>query len=114
MTDISLLNHGLIADHLQDGQSTHCVTTPPATPKFEITANVTKQLSTCQPWGITIAGGVPPYTLILQAVNAGNTTNVTIPFGENVFTFINRAQPNIQLLGGWNVFEQVLVINVLF
>jgi hypothetical protein len=99
VTDISL-NHGLIADHLQDGQSTHCVTTPPATPRFEITANVTKQLSTCQPWGITIAGGVPPYTLVVQAINAGGATNVTMPYGEDVFTYINRAPPNIQLLGG--------------
>lgn len=89
----------LDADHLKVGQTTQCVTAPSDIPDFKITANVTKQLSTCQPWGFTITGGVPPYSITLVDVNSPNITNVTIPFGDDSFTFINRAAPNTQLLG---------------
>ncbi|KAF9039345.1 hypothetical protein BJ165DRAFT_381908 [Panaeolus papilionaceus] len=82
------------------GQTTQCVITPKLDPPFTVTANVTgkAKLNTCQPWGLTITGGVPPYNLTLVQPNSPITTNVTIGLGDDVFTYINRANPNSQLL----------------
>jgi len=84
---------------LQAGQTTQCVTTPVSTPPFTVTANVTKDLQTCQPWGFTIKGGVPPYIITLAAPNSPIVTNVTIPYGNDAFTYIDRADPNGELMG---------------
>lgn len=84
---------------LEAGQSTQCVTTPVSTPAFTVTANVTKSLQTCQPWGFTVQGGVPPYVITLAAPNSPVVTNVTMPYGDDAFTYIDRADPNGQLLG---------------
>ena len=89
----------LDADHLKVDQTTQCVPAPSDIPEFKITANVTKQLSTCQPWGFTITGGVPPYIITLVAVNSTTNSNTTITFGDDSFTYINRSAPNTQLLG---------------
>jgi hypothetical protein len=43
-----------------------------------VVANVTDTLTTCQPWGLTIKGGTPPYNLTLAAVNSPVVTNVTM------------------------------------
>lgn len=64
-----------------------------------ITANVTKDLSTCAPWGLTITGGVQPYNIVLAAVDASVVTNITVPQGFDILTYINRANPNSQILG---------------
>jgi hypothetical protein len=86
------------------GQSTQCVTAPLTTPPFTVTANVTSELTTCQPWGLTVKGGVPPYTVTLAELNEPVVTNVTMPFGLDSFTFINRANPNGQLIAGISDF----------
>lgn len=39
---------------------------------------MTDTLTTCQPWGIIIKGGVPPYNVTLAAVNSPIVTNVTM------------------------------------
>lgn len=80
-----------------EGQTTQCVTAP-LTPPFTVTANVTGDLTTCQPWGLTVKGGVPPYNVTLVQPDDPIVTNVTMPFGLDVFTFINRANPNARLI----------------
>lgn len=82
------------------GQTTQCVSTPAEpSPSFTVTANVTGTLETCQPWGITVSGGVPPYTITLAQTNQPVVTNVTMDFGANRFTFPNRALPGGSLIG---------------
>ncbi|KAJ7119480.1 hypothetical protein C8R44DRAFT_788157 [Mycena epipterygia] len=80
------------------GQTTQCV--PPAStdPPFTVTANVTDTLNTCQPWGLTIVGGTPPYNVTLAALNSPIVTNVTMGPDDDAFTFIDRADPNTQLI----------------
>lgn len=87
---------------LEAGQTTQCVTSPSLTPDFTVTANVTKTLQTCQPWGFTVKGGVPPYVISLAALNSPVVTNVTMPHGDDAFTYIDRADPNGQLIGTSN------------
>ncbi|KAF8152348.1 hypothetical protein B0H34DRAFT_113424 [Crassisporium funariophilum] len=81
------------------GPTTQCVATPSTTPEFKVISNVTGDLQTCQPWGFTVIGGVPPYTLTLAAPNSPTVTNATLGYGDNNFTYINRAAPGGQLLG---------------
>ncbi|KJA15469.1 hypothetical protein HYPSUDRAFT_48401 [Hypholoma sublateritium FD-334 SS-4] len=81
-----------------EGQTTQCVTTPPNDPPFTVSANVTGSLEACAPWGITITGGSPPYNITLTETGEPFVTNVTMPFGLNRFTFINRAVSNGQLV----------------
>jgi len=80
------------------GQSTSCITTPPNLPPFTVKANVTDTLTTCEPWGLTISGGVPPYNLTLAALDSPIVTNVTMGPNDDAFTYIDRADPNTQLL----------------
>ncbi|CAA7263778.1 unnamed protein product [Cyclocybe aegerita] len=80
------------------GSTTQCVTGTIQTPEFKVTANVTGDLTTCQPWGLAIKGGVPPYNITLVQPNSPIVTNVTIGFGDNHYTYINRATPNGQLI----------------
>ncbi|KAJ7702650.1 hypothetical protein B0H17DRAFT_1042771 [Mycena rosella] len=80
------------------GASTQCIFTPAVEPAFTVTANVTDALTTCQPWGLTIQGGTPPYNITLAALNAPDATNVTLGPDDSVFTYINRADPGTQLL----------------
>ncbi|KAF8193737.1 hypothetical protein BJ912DRAFT_229914 [Pholiota molesta] len=84
---------------VNEGMNTQCVTTPTLTPAFTITSNVTGDLETCQPWGLTVNGGVPPYIVTLGALGSPVVTNVSMPLGDNMYTFINRAAPNRQLIG---------------
>jgi hypothetical protein len=79
------------------GIDTSCL--PPPTPyEFTVSANVTNTLTTCQPWGITINGGIQPYSVTLAALNSPIITNVTMGPTDNSFTYIDRANPNTQLL----------------
>jgi len=80
------------------GQTTSCVVTPQTTPPFTVTANVTDELTTCQPWGLTVKGGAPPYNVTLLQPNSPVVTNVTMPFGLDTFTFIDRANTNNRLV----------------
>ncbi|KAJ7495217.1 hypothetical protein FB451DRAFT_363936 [Mycena latifolia] len=81
-----------------EGGNTQCIPTAAAEPAFTITANATDGLMTCQPWGLTIQGGTPPYNLTLAALNAPDVTNVTLGPNDSVFTYINRADPDTQMI----------------
>jgi hypothetical protein len=79
------------------GQTTECIISGNNT-GFTVSANITDTVNTCQPWGLRIQGGVPPYNLSLAQVNSPVVTNVTIPNGLNGYTYINRATPGYLLL----------------
>ncbi|KAF9476290.1 hypothetical protein BDN70DRAFT_183212 [Pholiota conissans] len=85
--------------NLTAGASTSCIKTPSAS-KFTITPNVTSNsdLTTCDLLGLAIRGGVSPYTLSLVAATSPSVTNVTLPAGDNVYTYINRAAPGGHLV----------------
>lgn len=72
---------------------------PAATTNLAVIGNVTKDLSTCKPWGLKVSGGTPPYNITLAAVGSPVVTNVTLPSGDDVLTWIDRAPPNTQILG---------------
>lgn len=80
------------------GQTTQCIPAASTEPAFTVEANVTTTLTTCQPWGIIIKGGVPPYNVTLAELNSPVVTNVTMGPVDDQFTFIDRADPNRQLI----------------
>ncbi|CAA7263779.1 unnamed protein product [Cyclocybe aegerita] len=80
------------------GNTTSCIATPPQNPQFRFSANVTGDLTTCQPWGLSITGGVPPYTVSIAQPNSFTVTNLSMPAGTDRFTYINRGAPDTQLL----------------
>ena len=63
-------------------------------------ANVTDTLTTCQPWRLSITGGVPPYNVTLAALDSPIVTNVTLLGTDDAFTYIDRADPGTQLIAG--------------
>ncbi|KAJ7676634.1 hypothetical protein DFH06DRAFT_611904 [Mycena polygramma] len=79
------------------GASTQCI--PPASTDFNITANVTNVLTACQPWGLTIEGGTPPYTVTIVEMDSPLVTNVTMGPTDSVFTYINSAKDGSQMIG---------------
>ncbi|KAJ7475204.1 hypothetical protein B0H11DRAFT_2158629 [Mycena galericulata] len=81
------------------GQTTQCIPAASNDPPFTVTANVTDTLNTCQPWGLTIVGGTPPYNLTLVELDSPVITNVTLGPEDDAFTFIDRADPDRQLIG---------------
>ncbi|KAF5313832.1 hypothetical protein D9619_013011 [Psilocybe cf. subviscida] len=89
------------------GQTTQCVSTPDVSDQpFTVKANVTKTLQTCQPWGITVSGGTPPYTVTLAETNQPVITNVTMQVqGANRFTYPNRGVPGGKLIAAVSDFE---------
>lgn len=80
-----------------NGQGTSCLPSAPST-SLAIKPNVTMDLSTCEPWGLTVTGGIPPYNITLISVGSTIVTNVTIPRSFDVFTYINKANPNGQIM----------------
>ncbi|KAF7378227.1 hypothetical protein MSAN_00247500 [Mycena sanguinolenta] len=78
--------------------ATECLPPAIARPPFTITSNVTDTLTTCQPWGLTIHGGTPPYNVTLAALNASDVTNATLGPHDITLTYINRAEPNTQMI----------------
>ncbi|CAK5284514.1 unnamed protein product [Mycena citricolor] len=78
------------------GTSTQCVPTP--TSDFIVSSNVTSVLETCQPWGLSIQGGTPPYNVTLAALNAPEVTNVTLGADDDLFTYINRAESGTRMI----------------
>ncbi|KAF8995388.1 hypothetical protein BDQ17DRAFT_1250788 [Cyathus striatus] len=78
-----------------EGQNIDCITEGSGT--FNISANVTDEITTCQPWGLRIKGGVQPYNLTLATLNS-IIINVTLPYEEDIFTYVNRVDPGSQLL----------------
>ncbi|KAF5378157.1 hypothetical protein D9615_007611 [Tricholomella constricta] len=80
------------------GESTECLPVNTAV-LFAMSSNATAgEISTCEPWGLLIKGGQSPYTVTLAALNSPSVTNVTMPAGDNLYTYINRASPNGSLL----------------
>ena len=92
-----------------DGQSTSCLPPQPPT-NLVITPNVTMDLATCQPWGLTVTGGTAPYYVTLASVGSETVTNITLPPGFDVLTFINRANPNGQILGMFCASSQDVLV----
>jgi hypothetical protein len=88
-----------------EAMTTQCVSTPPEPTPFTVKANVTKTLETCEPWGITVTGGTPPYNITLAQTGSPVVTNVSLPFGDNRFTFPNRALPGGSLIAAITDFE---------
>ncbi|KAI1789320.1 hypothetical protein LXA43DRAFT_974350 [Ganoderma leucocontextum] len=79
------------------GTATTCQPPTPKNPP-KVQANVTTTISTCNPWGLTVTGGVKPYTISLAALKSPVITNVTMGAQDDVFTFVDRADPGSQLL----------------
>ncbi|KIK64271.1 hypothetical protein GYMLUDRAFT_241448 [Collybiopsis luxurians FD-317 M1] len=79
------------------GQSTECIVHGNNT-EFTVTANISSTVETCQPWGLRIKGGNPPYNVSFAQLNSPIVTNVTIPASMNGYTYINRATPNFPLI----------------
>jgi hypothetical protein len=88
------------------GTDASCLPDPP-TSNFTVFVNVTKTLSTCQPWGMTISGGVPPYSVTLATLDSPDITNVTLGPLDNAFTYIDRSNPNTRLIGWINFFSLI-------
>jgi hypothetical protein len=86
---------------IKAGPTQNCVTDPKTVGggmnDFTVTANVADVLQTCQPWEFTMKGGVPPY--ILTLVSPNTIVNASFAFDGDVFTYINRADPGIQMIG---------------
>ncbi|KAJ6503580.1 hypothetical protein C8R45DRAFT_1091356 [Mycena sanguinolenta] len=84
-----------------DGATTQCIPPTLSDPSsgFKISANVTDVLNTCQPWGLTIEGGTPPYNVTLAETDLGGVTNVTLGPTDTVLTYINRMAPGGQVIG---------------
>ncbi|RDB22408.1 hypothetical protein Hypma_010517 [Hypsizygus marmoreus] len=78
------------------GQSNSCLPAP--TTDFTISGNPTVELSTCEPWTITMNGGTSPYNIVLAAPDSDEVTNVTMIPGDNFYSYINRASPDSSLL----------------
>ena len=49
--------------------------------------------------------------ITLAALNSPIVTNVTLPYGDDAFTYIDRADPNGQLIGASSNDENVLMID---
>ncbi|KAJ8522407.1 hypothetical protein ONZ45_g994 [Pleurotus djamor] len=79
------------------GQSTSCIPNRQQN-SFTISANISDTAQTCDPWGMTITGGIRPYTVTLAALNSPVMTNVTMGANDDRFTYINRADPGTTLL----------------
>ncbi|CCM00033.1 uncharacterized protein FIBRA_02059 [Fibroporia radiculosa] len=79
------------------GSDTSCIPPAPSNPPH-IASNVTDSLTTCEPWGLTITNGTQPYSVVLAALDSPVTTNISMAQGFNVFTYIDRANPNGQIL----------------
>lgn len=48
---------------------------------------------------MTIEGGQKPYTVVLSALDSPIITNITMGPEDSIFTYIDRADPNGQLMG---------------
>ncbi|KAJ7673604.1 hypothetical protein B0H17DRAFT_168797 [Mycena rosella] len=81
-----------------EGSTTECLPEAATEPVFKISANVTDALDTCEPWGLTIEGGAPPYTLTLAALNSPDVRNITLGPNDTVYTYINRADPGTHMI----------------
>lgn len=83
-----------------DGDSS-CLPSAPNNNNLRLASNVstTAKLQTCQQLGLRVYGGTQPYNVSLAAINSPVVTNITLGANEDVVTWINRADPNGQLIG---------------
>ncbi|KAL1677746.1 hypothetical protein EV122DRAFT_265437 [Schizophyllum commune] len=80
--------------------NTSCIP-PEEQSDFEVWSNLTSTtLETCQPWGLRIKGGSPPYTVYLMSLGATVITNATMGPDNDAYTYINRAGPGSQMIAG--------------
>lgn len=86
------------------GQNASCLPPTPSS-TLAIKANVTKDLSTCDNWGLRITGGVPPYNISFVAAGSPVVRNVTLPSGFDVMTYVNRVDANNLVLGRLFVYR---------
>ncbi|TBU40519.1 hypothetical protein BD309DRAFT_899770 [Dichomitus squalens] len=91
------------------GASTSCQPPAPKDPPV-VHSNVTTAINTCDPWGLTVTGGVKPYSISLAAIRAPVVTNVTMGPNDDVLIYVDRADPGSQILaavvdatGQWGV-----------
>ncbi|KAI0357047.1 hypothetical protein OH77DRAFT_1476413 [Trametes cingulata] len=92
------------------GSDTSCLIPAPTSSTLRITPNVTTQLETCQPWGLSVTGGTKPYNLTFGQTASGVITQVQMGPEDDVFVFIDRADPRQKLMvavmdatGEWGV-----------
>ncbi|KAF9032062.1 hypothetical protein BJ165DRAFT_1616425 [Panaeolus papilionaceus] len=80
--------------------SGQCSNPPRVHPPFKATSNVSagQFLDNCEPWKITIEGGIPPYSISFFQPHSNVITNVTMPGGDNVYTYVNSSIPDTQLM----------------
>ncbi|KAI0340989.1 hypothetical protein BDW22DRAFT_373449 [Trametopsis cervina] len=100
------------------GSDTSCLPTSTPDPSSLplIKPNITDKIQTCQPWGLTVTGGKKPYQVVLSALDSQVITNVTMGLQDDVFTFIDRADPNKRLMasvldadGHWGVSSPTIL-----
>lgn len=84
---------------LSDGDSS-CLPSAPSV-NITLTTNITKSsITTCDKFGLRVWGdGKKPYKITLAAKNSTLVTNITLGPTDDVATYINRADPNGDLLG---------------
>ncbi|GJE96422.1 hypothetical protein PsYK624_126190 [Phanerochaete sordida] len=93
-------NTGGVSDVLYNiaaGSDISCLL-PSSPPVVTVQANVSDNLSTCQPWGLTITGGERPYTVVLSQLQSSTITVVTMSDDDDTFTYINRANTDRQMM----------------
>ena len=74
-----------------------CIPSRP-TAELSISTNVT-HAETCQPVGFHVEGGTKPYNVTLAALSSPIVINATLGPDDDLFTFINRADPHMVFLG---------------
>lgn len=80
------------------GSSSSCL---PSLPQdaASVHSNVTDTLQTCDPWDLTIQGGMKPYTIVISGLGLPTIQNETLGSDINTFTFVNRIKPDSQIMG---------------
>ncbi|KAF8063562.1 hypothetical protein FPV67DRAFT_1507116 [Lyophyllum atratum] len=94
-------NSGRIPDTaytVTGGQSSECLPSS-TTSTFTVTANATDEIATCDSWQLIMRGGTPPFNILFAAPGSSSVTNVTLPAGDDMYTYVNRASPKGTLLG---------------
>ncbi|KAE9402411.1 hypothetical protein BT96DRAFT_816567, partial [Gymnopus androsaceus JB14] len=87
------------------GISTGCVVSDISS-NFTVSNNVTipSNISTCDPWGVTVEGGSYPYTFSILSTNSLVVNNITTTSADqDMLVWINRADPNGILFGEYSV-----------
>ncbi|KAK7679062.1 hypothetical protein QCA50_018006 [Cerrena zonata] len=94
-----------------DGPST-CQPTPsnPSTLPT-ISANVTDQLQTCQPWGLSITNGTGPFDVWLPGLNIVGLPVINMDEGNDMLVYPDQTVPNTKLMasvydvgaGAWGI-----------